>query len=295
MEIGVWTPKTVASKTLPLEEVRILPIGDIHYGEHGCDVERLQRHLQWGLDQHCYFIGLGDYMDTASPSNRRIMGLASVDLYDSLRDMTDEAADKTLGELKAILEPTRGRWLGLVSGHHMWQFQDGSTSDTRLAQFLDTRYMGDGAAMTVLHFKMPAAKSGDHHAYLRIWYTHGAGAAQTPGAILNRLERVAKTFFAHIYLMGHLHVKLMERIPWIDITATAGDRVRWNSTNRILAVTGGFLKGYEMGRTNAFGYPAAGYVEKKMYAPTSLGGLTLYARPYFKDGYVKIDTDASVG
>jgi len=31
MEIGVWTPKAVASKTLPLEEVRILPIGDIQY------------------------------------------------------------------------------------------------------------------------------------------------------------------------------------------------------------------------------------------------------------------------
>ena len=295
MEIGVWTPKAVASKTLPLEEVRILPIGDIHYGEHGCDVERLQRHLTWGLDQHCYFVGLGDYLDIGSPSNRRIMATASVDLYDSLKDMLDDAAEKKLDELKEILEPTRGRWLGMVSGHHHWDFQDGSTSDTRLAQFLDTRYMGDGAAMTVLHFTTPSDTKGDRHGYLRIWYTHGAGAAQTPGGIINRLERIAKTFFAHFYLMGHVHVKVLEKIPWIDITATAAGRVRWNSTNRILAVTGGFLKGYEMGRTNAFGYPAAGYVEKKMLAPTSLGGLVLYARPYVTDGYMKIDTDASVG
>ena len=62
MEIGVWTPKAVASKTLPLEEVRILPIGDIQYvsrairpvvKSHGYWRNRATRHVD-SMVAHLY-------------------------------------------------------------------------------------------------------------------------------------------------------------------------------------------------------------------------------------------------
>lgn len=298
MEILTATPQTVASLMLPLEEVRLLPIGDIQFGEYGCDVDRLERHLKWGMDHDCYFIGMGDYLDPISPSNRRILAGARIGMYDAARELLDEAAEKKLDDLKQILAPTRGRWLGLVSGHHYWPFEDGSTTDTRLATFLGTKYMGDGAAMTLLHFARKPPKGypgggGTLHGHAKIWYTHGAGSGVTPAAHMNRLLRIGQTFFAHVYLMGHIHEKVTLKKPWIDVVPTGGNNIRWNSTNRVYATTGGFLKGYELGRKNAHGYPAASYVEQKMLPPVTLGGVLILIRPKLREGYITIDTDVS--
>lgn len=287
MEIAAFQPKVVASWTLPLEEVRVLPIGDIQYGAQGCDIERLKRHLEWGMKNDCYFLGMGDYLDVASPSNRRM--LQEVTLYDSVREMMDNKMEDELKALLHILAPTRGRWLGLVSGHHLWPFQDGTTTDTRLALALDTKYMGDGAAMSVLQFKHQSGKKSFQYGSAKIWYHHGVGTAQTPGGKLNRLTRIAQTFFAHVYLMGHVHAKVHTKEPWIDVEVTSTGKLRWRSTNRILATTGGFLKGYEMGTKNPMGHPAGSYVEKAMLAPTALGGVLLMFRPKLVEGRVEID------
>ena len=295
MEFLEASPQTVASLLLPLEEVRVLPIGDIQFGEYGCDIDRLERHLKWGMDHDCYFVGMGDYLDPISPSNRRILAGARVGLYDSARELLDEAAEKKLDELKQVLAPTRGRWLGLVSGHHYWPFEDGSTTDTRLAMFLKTKYMGDGAAMTLLHFERKTLDGKSSvHGHAKIWYTHGAGSGVTPGGVINRLIRIGETFFAHVYLMGHAHQKMSLKRPWIDVVPTGSNNIRWVSTNRSYAITGGFLKGYDLGRTNAHGYPAASYVEQKMLPPTALGGVLIYIRPRLRNGYITIDTDVSV-
>jgi hypothetical protein len=268
-----------------MREVRILPIGDIHFGADGCDLDRLRRHLRWGVKNDCYFLGMGDYLDVASPSNRKAIKSISGDLYDSVREMMDEKMAESTDSLARILAPTKGRWLGLVSGHHLWEFEDGSTTDTRLASKLETAYMGDGAAMAILHF----VYKGHIHGYAKIWYHHGVGFGRTPTGRLNRLIGISQTFFAHIYLAGHSHAKVHDREPWIDVGMTPQGNIRWESTNRIRATTGGFLKGYEVGTKNAHGYPAASYVEKGAMPPTALGGVLLYIRPRAKEGRIEID------
>ncbi len=289
MEVRVWQPKTVRSWTLPMQEVRILPIGDIHFGAVGCDLDRLRRHLRWGVKNDCYFIGMGDYLDVATPSNRRALKSISGDLYESMRQMMDEKMADQTDKLARILAPTKGRWLGLVSGHHLWEFEDGSTTDTRLATKLETTYMGDGAAMAVLHFTYKRKTPGALHGYAKIWYHHGVGMGSTPTGRLSKLIGISKTFFAHIYLAGHSHAKVHDREPWIDVGVTPQGAVRWDSTNRIRATTGGFLKGYEMGSKNPHGYPAASYVERAAMPPTALGGVLLYVRPRIREGRIEID------
>ncbi len=297
MEIAEFEPKVVASWSLPMSEVRILPIGDVQFGAQGCDVERLQRHVEWGMEHGCYFIGMGDYLDVASPSNRRM--LQETTLYDSVREMMDNKMEDELKKLLRLLGPTKGRWLGLVSGHHLWQFGDGSTSDTRLAQALDTKYMGDGAAVSILKFvHQRPKKSGRYGTKMmgtaKIWYHHGMGGGQTSGAPINRLEHIAKTFYADVYLMGHQHRKVSTKLPFIDYEAGARGGIQFITRNRILACTGGFLKGYEMGTTNPLGQPTAGYVEKGMMVPTALGGVLLYIRPRVLRGRVQVDVDISL-
>ncbi len=292
MEIAVVQPKLIAAHALPMEEVRILPISDIHYGAQGCDVDRLARHIQWGVDNDCYFLGLGDGFDLASPSNRTRFAAGA--FYDVVRATMARQAERWQKELHEILAPSRGRWLGWASGHHYWPFEDGSTTDTRLAQFLETRYMGDSAAMTILHFKNVRDAKHTDHGYAKIWYHHGVGGGKAVASPLTVLEPIVRTFDADVYLIGHHHKKVATKVPRLGVRVTANDRIEWDARNLIMASTGGFLKGYEMGTHDEGGLPSGSYVEKRMLPPVSLGGIMLYIRPRVIHGRVTIDLDVSL-
>src|SRR3990167_6557192 len=243
MEVAAFEPQMVKSLTLPMEEVRILPICDIQYGAVGCDIERLKRHIAWGQKHNCYYIGLGDYIDIASPSNRR--KFADANFYDSVKDAMDAVSEKATTELIEILKPTRGRWLGLLSGHHYWEFQDGTTTDTRLAQALRAPYMGTGAAKTILRLVYTPKKKGSNKAQRRkfteahIWYHHGKGSARLPGAGVQPLYHISSRIFAHVYLMGHRHAKEAVKLPWVNHHVSSSGKIHEYHMNRVLAVCGG--------------------------------------------------------
>ena len=297
MEVTLFVPKVVKSLLLPMQEVRILPICDIQYGAKGCDIDRLKSHIQWGLDNDCYFVGLGDYVDVASPSNRR--KFASANLYDSVRDAMDSVSERFSSELIEILKPTKGRWLGLLSGHHYWEFQDGTTTDTRLAHALNAPYLGDGAAKVILQMAYTPKTGRTIQRKLveaHIWLHHGVGQGRMPGGGVNPLYHISSRIFAHIYLMGHRHSKEAVKLPWVNHHVTKNGVVHEYHLNRVLAVCGGFLAGYKMGSTNASGLPAAGYVEKAMLPPTALGGVMVYVRPKLDNGtgIPLIDVDVSI-
>ena len=115
MELVSYQPSTVKSYWLPFEEARILPIGDIQYqpGE-ASDTRRLARYLSWGLEHKAMFLGMGDYVDVASPSNRKLLSAVRGSIYDSVRKMMDEKVGQQIDELCDILQDTRGKWNGLA-------------------------------------------------------------------------------------------------------------------------------------------------------------------------------------
>ena len=300
MELVSFTPQTVKSMTLPMQEMRLMPIGDIQYGAQGCDVERLKAHLKWGMEQNCYFIGMGDYVDQMSPSNRKAYSSIMASLYDSAREAVDEGIEAKRKELEKILAPTKGRWLGLIQGHHQWVFASGDTTDSRLAGFLGCPLLGDCAMVVLRMESLRRGKGGRSgtgsklHVPVKIWAHHGQGSGQTAAAALTKLEHAAKRFFADIYLMGHYHTKPAVPVPWIDFDVDAKGRVRFNSRNRYLVATGGFLKGYEEGTKNAMGLPTGSYIEKAMLAPVTLGGPVIYIRPRERSGRPSVDINVSI-
>ncbi len=296
MEISAFAPKVTRSLTLPLEEVMVLPIGDIQYGAEGCDVDRLKRHLEWGMERKAYFMGMGDYGDVASPSNRKAIMSTRPQLYDSVRGFMEEAMFEQTDKLWKILEPTKGRWLGLVSGHHYWPFEDGSTTDTILANRLGCPYMGDGAGLIILQFNsaLDGTTKKNHYSTARIWFHHGVGSGQTMGAALNRIQYIMQRFMADIYLIGHLPQTAAAPMPFLDYDALPSGRIIDKSRVRRAASTGGFLKSYYVGGRNAHGYAAAGYGEAGMMPPTQLGGVVVYIRPRLIGGRIKIDTNISI-
>ena len=97
-----------AGKTslLPWEPFKLMPLGDVQAGIASCDLDLLERTVDRGLKEGAYFIGMGDYLDVASPSNRQKLRAAS--FYDSVREMMDESMRREEAQLLTILSKTRG-------------------------------------------------------------------------------------------------------------------------------------------------------------------------------------------
>lgn len=266
----------------PMKTV-VMPIGDMHYGAAGCAVDRLQKYVEWGVGHGVWWLGMGDYLDIASPSNR--YKLRNADFYDSTAAMIENAALRMTKELSAILAPTKGRWLGMLQGHHYAEFENLDegyilSSDQILCQDLGAPFLGS-CAMIDLRFGKPVDER------CTIWCHHGAGSGLTLAAPLNRLERLVTYFDADIYLVGHQHKLVAAPLDRLYTYWRSGEGVVQHRT-KLLACTGGFLRGYEVGNRRR-GRPQGDYTEKGMYHPTALGGILLTIQPRRTDGFFHPD------
>lgn len=280
MELLEYIPSNVRGRSLPWEEFSVMALGDIQYGSQACDVDRLKRHIEWGLQNNAHFIGMGDYHDFLSPSNRaRLRGAA---LYDTAQHLIEEWYLQHLEGLKTVLAPTRGRWIGLLEGHHYMQFEDGSTTDTRLAEYLGAPFFGTSVIVR-LNFRDEA----NHRSVMAdMWAHHGEGSGQTTAAPFNKLEKVAGAIDADVYFMGHYH---RSGVVLNDKLYVAGTRnLRLRHRTRALVATGSFLRSYLQGSRNE-GRPHGSYVEAAMMTPTALGNTLVTMIPKHRDDYDYID------
>jgi hypothetical protein len=239
------------------DRITIAPLGDVQYsGPDGPTADgHLTRHIDRCLALDAWFIGMGDYIDFASPSNRA--RLRSANLYDTAQEVVEKAADNLVDEVFAkFLKPTVGRWLGLLEGHHFFEF-GGRTSDTLLAEKLKTRQLGTSC---FIHLK-PCG--------VTIWAHHGLGGGSLPAAPLNKLYHAAAGLEgADIYLMGHT-----TKMPVVRLSRP---RPCWDTTpptlkhrDIFLINTGGFSRSnVPFSRHGAI--PRGDYAEAGMMTPSPL-------------------------
>lgn len=277
MEIIAATVSTGAY--LPWKPLLLMPIGDIQYdGAKGAaDLSRLKKHLDWGLQHDAYFIGMGDIVDFMSPSNRDRFQAAG--LYDTSKTIIDKAATQLEEEITEYLLPTKGRWLGLLQGHHYFPHLDGSTSDTRIATKLEAPFLGDCAILR-LTFRDGKGES----VLLKIWAHHGhGGGGVLPTGGLNQLYH-QKVRYPNVRLFLKGHVPQLGHVitPGLDVTGKGEPRLVHEDTYYVM--TGGFSRAYQQGASFA-GRPQGGYAEKAMMPPGVLGGafITLTPEKYSRD------------
>jgi len=245
-----------------------MPIGDVQFGAEGCDVDRFKRHMERGLQAGAYFLGMGDYVDVASPSNRQRIRTAA--LYDSVSNALEEKAQEHVEKFLRLVRGSEGKWLGLLSGHHYWDFSDGTTSDTRLAAALKAPFLGTCAGIRLLF------QEAKHQNSCVIWAHHGRGSGAKQSAPLNKLETVTPGFDADIYLIAHHHKIAAAKYGQLYMTHTTPPALK--QREKVIAGTGGFLRGYLQGSKQG-GIPAGTYVEQGMMMPVALGGITLKIKP----------------
>lgn len=252
----------------------VAPIGDLQWaGRRGpTALDTLKRHIDRCLKLNAYFIGMGDYTDFLSPSNRqRLRGAA---LYDTALDAIDDAALDLVQEIFHLaLRPTKGRWLGMLEGHHFAALETGETTDQRLCQLLNARHLGT-VAYVRLQFDIGGTRSN-----VTLWAHHGVGGGQSRGAALNKLASIASGWEgADIFLMGHTNKVSHDKFPrpyprWHG--REAPDLVHRDIH---LVNTGGFNKSYIVGATQGR-VPRDGYAAKGAMNPVSLCAPIIHITP----------------
>ncbi len=259
------------SYCFPWNEIQVMPIGDVQLGQTGCRKDKLKEDVAWALKQgNVYFLGMGDYIDLFSPSNR--YQWRSGKFYDTAIEAMEDKAHGLITEFLSLVKGSEGHWLGLLEGDHYFAFEDGTTSDTLIAKELKTTFLGSCAFLR-LNFK----RAGSHgSASCKIWAHHGKGNGLTPHTPLLRLEHMMAYFNADAYLIGHQHKAPAVKVPFMDMTNQAPYNL--TAKTRALCGTGGYFEGYHQGSTMA-GRPKGSYVECGMMPPVSLGSILLKFYP----------------
>lgn len=246
----------------------VFPIGDVQYtGADGSTVlSLLHTQIQRGLECDGYFIGMGDYIDFASPSNRS--RLKSANLYDTATAFIDDAVHHLNHELfEKVLKPTKGRWLGLLQGHHFHKYETGKTSDMELCEWLEAPFLG-----TCAYRRIMLTDKNNHRIPWTIWCHHGQGGGITAGAPLLKLERMANYWDADVFLIGHQSKLVSAPIERIYPVWDGHGLPRLQHRKILLACTGSFSRGY-IPHQHQGGVPQGDYVEQKMLTPVALGGI----------------------
>lgn len=291
---------------LPWKKTHIVFIGDVQWSGHpeAVAIGHLQQTIADALEYEqqgdaVYFLSMGDMTDFMSPSNRA--RYTSANLYDTSTETVDDTADRLVNEIVQVaLTPTKGKWLGMVEGHHFHEFKHGDTSDMRLAKLLDARLLGPDresdlhlGTTGLLHLVFEREQNG-MQIPVTIWFAHGIGNGQTGYYPLMRLEKKAAEWEGvDVFAMGHTtkmaHEFMNKPFPRWGIGGTDTHDVVHRKV--ILIGTGGYSKTYVLNAKQGR-IPRGGYAEQKMLNATIIGSPVLHIRPRLREGRLGIDLTA---
>jgi hypothetical protein len=248
--------------TLPhSSSIRIFVFGDSQIGAKGFDENMWSAfEREFKSTKNAYAIGLGDYSDFLRPTMRsKITGALSGDR--SAQEELDEIVRESTKTLIKRMSFLKGHIIGLHSGHHEWEFLDGTNTTQQICQGLGATYLY-WTAYTVLKFQS-GKKGVSSTSAMKIFSTHGSGGGSFSSSDLGNLEKkIAPYWVADLYLRGHSSKLEMIPIELNDVTLK-GPIPRMVKKTRWAVNVGGFMAGYVNG--------PASYVERNSMPPACLG------------------------
>ena len=274
----------------PGKSLFVAPFNDIHYNTDECDRERFHRYIQWGVKQmaeghQLLGIGLGDYNDTLSPSERASMVSAKggYGMHETTLKEFDKLYERQTLGFSEVMQPWRGSIAMLLEGHHYSCYSGyyhnkpmkSKTTTEHLCALLKAVY---GGQLGIIE-----ANFG-HGLRLRIVATHGYGGARTPGARVIKRVRMNEVYEGDLYLMAHDNTKMA--ISDNVLSHTSGGK--FISRKRTYCGVGSFQKAYPDNQ------PSGGYVEAIMLPPSDLGAVITEVRVENRGGKWRLDWHTSV-
>lgn len=274
------------------QALHIVPMGDIHYNTKECDKERFHRAVEWCGKQikkgdDIAIIGLGDYNDSLSPSERAslVSSNRGFGLHETTLEAIDEMAQEQVNTIGKIFKPLAGYAAGLLDGHHFMVFSGvapkgirGRSNTEALCSILSTSkrecpYLGKMGWIDIY--------CGDD-CHLQVLAAHGYGGARTAGARLIKRVRMAEVARCDLFLMGHDNEKMAKASQVLDFVSD-----KYISRKQVFCGTGSFQRAYLLGAEG-------GYVEELLLPPADLGLTITEVRKEKRGGRWRLDWHTSI-
>lgn len=241
--------------------IKLMPFGDVHYDSPGFCEEKWREFCARAKSTGAYLLGMGDYMDAFSTSERTILGNPA--LHESTTQRQEKEAKRRIDHVADDLSFATGRIIGLLGGNHFCRFRDGTTSDQYLAGLLGCDYLGACAA---IRLELQISRDSHHSKTVDIFAHHGTGGGgRTTGGKFHNVEHMSRVCRADIYLMGDNHARGC--VPTGDTLEIAQKPQRGTYEIRArqtwLGRTGSFLRSYMT--------DIESYVVDRCLQPSSLG------------------------
>jgi hypothetical protein len=264
---GVYTQHVFEIPFSKYEEtIEIVPFGDIHRNAVLCHTESFLRFVDKQKEKcskknHPYYIGMGDYDDLSSTSERLI--LDNPNLHDQSKRTFNDFYRKQTKNLAEELSFMKGKTIGILNGNHYSNLLSGITTDHYLAMLLGTKFLGVSSFIRLI------LKDKNKKGYkVDMWVHHGKSSS-SKGASLKQVEDMMLVAHADIYLMAHNH-QLQG-----DITArlklSDGTPPTLQNQKVLLGRTGSFLRAYVDGNES--------YIADRAGKPAVIGHMVIELTP----------------
>jgi hypothetical protein len=244
--------------------IRLVPISDVHADARDCDWRQFKKDVakQAKIPQ-TYFVGLGDYLEGIPVTDKRYRPSAK-------RFSTkDEMIDCAMDWFTELMEPAKGRILGLGRGNHEDGFlkRHGVNMVRQLARNLETEDLGMSFLLRL--------QLEDHHGGRKrgivVYGHHGwGGGSRTAGGNLTKFERTRSNIDADVFLFGHVHgSKQTDTFVRLGI-GNSSDRLI--QKRQILCICGTYLRTFSNTADPT-------YSEAKGYPPSEIGHAVICFKP----------------
>ena len=239
---------TLHKCTIPVpavnESIRLVFFGDVHRDSPNFADSHWQDFLAYakGL-KNAWFIGLGDYLDATSTSERECLSGAHK-LHETIKWDLEKLTDEKVKMMARELDFMKGRIVGFLNGNHYYDYQSGINSDQKLCDKLGCKYLGVSSFIRITFTNQNAYIPFD------IWAHHGAGGARLVGGDINRVDQMRECADADVFAMGHSHKRSV--VPANPRLRLDNDRgvLKLEERQQWLLRTGSFLKAYEDGKVS---------------------------------------------
>ena len=184
----------IPKRTFNLPELKIINLGDVHYGNIACEKNFFKKVINYIKDNpDVYWLSTGDMLD---------VNISKSPFYDpSGLEINDE-----FNEIVDLLEPISSKCLGFVGSNHSHRIHklSGLNLDQILAKFCSIPYLGNTGLINCT-LKKPDSNRNHVQSYY-ISMTHGFSGGTTLGAKANSVQRLYDMIpNVDICLEGHTH------------------------------------------------------------------------------------------
>jgi UDP-2,3-diacylglucosamine pyrophosphatase LpxH len=224
--------------------IRLMPVGDVHYGNKAHDKEMFEIYMDWLYEnKDTYVLGMGDLIEGATKH--------SVGYYDQTVNINDQIR-YIVKKLKPLVD--ENRVLGLIEGNHERRVKRDTTSLSLheiITDKLGVKNLGAGTFLD-LRIKNKGKRRSQKYKFYAI---HGASGSYTPAGKMNACMRLIYIANVECYLMGHVHALDHRKL---DIYDTERGKIILKSKHFV--ITGSYLK------------YIGGYAQEKAYIPSGTSG-----------------------